>query len=1116
MPPGPRRTLAAKCGGSCAVLVAVLVLASAFALPSLASGSAKVGSPPPVATISGPPTRTADRAHPDAPAPRPPDAVPEFSAGSVGEVTRTIFPGFNTSLPGSFTSSVATWLVGTPAYVPSTNTLWFPQRAIPVAGDPVPTVAPAAVFNLSSGEFDQLDTNVSNASALVYDPGNGYLYATEPASDSIAVVDPSNGALVHSPIPVGSSPSALCLDPNANMLFVANFESSNLTVINTQKDDVMFAGVGVGSKPASLAFDSADNVVFVASEGSKNVSVVNASNLTAPVQFIKIYYGPTFSIAYSKASGNLVATNPASDYATILNGSNQAVVTSVSVGAGFLPTATDANGSEFVLANSTGSSVVTLNSANGTILGRPISVAPGPSELVLDSATGGVFSWSSTTRILDSISLVTGEVIRSTLTTEPELEALSGSELLAKVLEASENDSTVYETTTTMPLRTGPEISVGETPISVASASFTNLTFVGTTNGLLVYNGSTGRLDTSVGDVSGHCGQLVIDDRDNFLWFLNSNSGVTAINLSTLRVVISTDLSIPASVTQGIAVDPADSEVFVVNSSNSISVLNSATGEVIASDLVVGSNLTSLVFDPADDQIYAAGDTINFIDGSTLTVDGGVAPFSAPHRVLAEAYDPSREVVYVTSVGIGIADHGTVTVIDGASVVLGEGATVAVPVGEQPEAIATVPVGGEGVSGLAEVWVANALSGTISVLSTSPTVTYFAAAPGTVDLGHAVSVHLSFSGGAGPVSISYEGLPEGCATANASEFNCTPEIAGHFDLVVNLTDALGGTATANASLVVMKALSVQVTLLPTTLPELDVGVNLVGSASASNGLPPYQYSWSFGDGVNMGGSNVSYAYSNPGAYVVTTEVQDATGAIANRSVAVVVVPRPIVNITVQPGTATDVDFPVQLFSTVTGGTGAVSETWSFGDGTEALGANVTHTWTRPGAYVVTVECTDALEVSENNSFLVYVHVSLSATFASGSISSTSPATVGSPVAFTSTGSGGTPPYSVAWSFGDGTVAYGAAVEHRYAVAGTFTVAVTLTDSVGASVQSNVTVEVTGVPPSSGSILAPSGGFATGLFLGLVLGGVVAAVVLSIAGPRKGERTPSPPTPYVPP
>ena len=148
---------------------------------------------------------------------------------------------------------------------------------------------------------------------------------------------------------------------------------------------------------------------------------------------------------------------------------------------------------------------------------------------------------------------------------------------------------------------------------------------------------------------------------------------------------------------------------------------------------------------------------------------------------------------------------------------------------------------------------------------------------------------------------------------------------------------------------------------------------------------------------------------------------------------------------------------------------------------------------------------------------ITVHASLAASFTTGNASSGSPATPATPVNFTSKISGGTAPYTVSWSFGDGSMATGPAVTHSYATAGSYRAEVQLTDAVGATLTSNLTVTIAPPPSATTTIASPGNGFDSGLFLGLVLGGVLAAVVLFVFSPRKGQRPPAQPvSPYVPP
>jgi len=413
--------------------------------------------------------------------------------------------------------------------------------------------------------------------------------------------------------------------------------------------------------------------------------------------------------------------------------------------------------------------------------------------------------------------------------------------------------------------------------------------------------------------------------------------------------------------------------------------------------------------------------------------------------------------------------------------------------------------------------VANEQSGTISVISTLPEVTYFQAVPATIDLGETTSINVGLEGGAGPTSEVFTSLPPGCQSGDVLELNCTPTMPGNYTFNVTVTDALGISVNASASLSVLQALSIKTSFSPSSFPEVDTGVLVKGTAQALNGLSPYVFEWSFGDGFAASGADASHTFLSPGTYIIGVQARDSTGATVNSTSLVIVAPRPNASIEASPGLTTDVDLPISFFGNVSGGVGGSGGNWSFGDGTNAFGNVVTHAWTSVGSYNVTFRFVDALGVVSNSSVEVLVDPPLTATFTTGMFSATAPANPGGSIPFTALVRGGTGPFTVLWSFGDGSNASGESVSHAYAVAGTFRVSVVLSDAAGASLRSNLTISVSTSSSSAGGITSLGGGFGTGLFLGLIVGGVLAAAVLFIAGPRRRSLPPAPPpTPYVPP
>ena len=218
-----------------------------------------------------------------------------------------------------------------------------------------------------------------------------------------------------------------------------------------------------------------------------------------------------------------------------------------------------------------------------------------------------------------------------------------------------------------------------------------------------------------------------------------------------------------------------------------------------------------------------------------------------------------------------------------------------------------------------------------------------------------------------------------------------------------------------------------------------VAQTVMFSATASGGTQPYTFDWAFGDGLLGGGQTVNHVYGSAGNFTVTLTVSD------DGSPSQVVTPFKIVNVmgadfTFSPASPS-ANQPVTFSASVTGGTPGYTFTWAFGDGKTGSGQKVTHTYTSGGSYTVTLTARDSAARVVTVSKVVPVASVIAADF---TFSPTAPA-VGDVVTFRASATGGTPPYTYTWTFGDGGGGVGQVVNRTYSSPGSFTVILTLTD-----------------------------------------------------------------------
>ena len=355
----------------------------------------------------------------------------------------------------------------------------------------------------------------------------------------------------------------------------------------------------------------------------------------------------------------------------------------------------------------------------------------------------------------------------------------------------------------------------------------------------------------------------------------------------------------------------------------------------------------------------------------------------------------------------------------------------------------------------------------------------FTYSPSSPQTGHTVSFSGSSSGGTSPYSYSWS-FGDG-STGTGSSVTHTYSSAGSFAVTLTVKDSGSPQqiATSQQSITVTSpppALTASFTYNPSS-PQ--VGQTVSFSGSASGGVSPYSYSWSFGDGSTGSGSSVTHAYASTGSFTVVLTVRD-TGSpqqttTSQQSITVSGAPPPLSASFAYSPSSSQAGQPVTFTTSASGGTSPFTFSWSFGDGLAGTGSPVTHTYSLAGSYTTTLTIKDSSSPQQTATSQKTVAVTsppppISASF---TLSPSSPSG-GQSVSFTASASGGTPPYSYSWSYGDGSTGTGLQSTHIYSVDGTYQVTLTVEDSQG-NTGTGVEPAVVGTSPLlDGFTFSPTG------------------------------------------
>jgi PKD repeat protein len=235
----------------------------------------------------------------------------------------------------------------------------------------------------------------------------------------------------------------------------------------------------------------------------------------------------------------------------------------------------------------------------------------------------------------------------------------------------------------------------------------------------------------------------------------------------------------------------------------------------------------------------------------------------------------------------------------------------------------------------------------------------------------------------------------------------------------------------------------------------DASASCGGRADTSGCLPSnftiVSYSWNFGDGSSATGKTPTHTYTAPGPYNVTLTVTNDRGIAAstNKQVTVGAGTPPSAAFVFGPTPANvgqEVFFDASQSLPGLGHT-IVQYKWNFGDGTvkDRNTPLTQHDWTTPGTFAVRLTVVD--EAGQEGTVTQTITVGSGNPTATFTIAKAG----GNQIVGDGTSSiaaSGATIVSWGWLWGDGASSTGTVASHTYAAAGTYTVTLTVTDSVG--------------------------------------------------------------------
>jgi PKD repeat protein len=318
----------------------------------------------------------------------------------------------------------------------------------------------------------------------------------------------------------------------------------------------------------------------------------------------------------------------------------------------------------------------------------------------------------------------------------------------------------------------------------------------------------------------------------------------------------------------------------------------------------------------------------------------------------------------------------------------------------------------------------------------------------TADVGYPIEFSSAPSGGTG--GYTYSWTLNGNQISTSQDFSYSFSSSGTYTLTVTITDSVGKTTTASVTVSIHSNPSISIS---SSQNPSDVGNSVTFSSSETGGTGALTYSWLVNGLQESTSPSFSYSFSSASTYYINVTVVDSDGHSASYSLKETVNPDPSVTIHASHNPS-DAGIAVNFTSSIAGGTPGYTYAWTI-NGENYSTPYVNYTFTSPGTYSVSLQITDKNGNTASDQIEEVVNpdptvvIDAQYTRVDQGVNDTLYASI----------SGGTSPFNYTWSIGFHILNYSQEFHLNFTSLGTYTVNLTVVDSLGESTSSSITITV---------------------------------------------------------